>query len=458
MDRPQSNLKTIILPVEIKNRELDAMILLACALAERGCRVFVGDRRKIKVNIHDFPASLFLGKSVTGDIYKLYRYLRRLGHTVTALDEEGLVIYSEQIYKTRRVDIKTLRSTEALFAWGEENAGIWKSCLTNEEAQHRIFITGNPRFDLLRTPLREIYRPASQKLAELYGPYVLFNSNFHWVNTRQQFYTRLPDPDDVASGKIAVPPFYNAELARYRIGLFRAYLEALPRLAAELPEVNFVVRPHPAENPATWENACEGLSNCYVIHEGEVAPWILGSQVVLHHSCTTAVEAFVMGKPVISYRPLENQELDPQLPIRLSRQARSFLQLRSLLKESIRPTPGDPDQAGQQSYLEQHAAALKGELACDRIARIMADLPIQAPPIHQRIAGRVHLHRKRIQRRIKALKGQPVRQGNPHIFPPTSLQSVRDRVNRYGELLDRFATVEVAEVAPNLFRFLADVE
>ncbi len=443
--------QNILLPVEIKNRELDAMILLACILAEQGSHVIMGDRRTIKVNIHHFPRSLYLGKSVTGDINKHYRYYQRLGHTVTALDEEGLVIYSKDIYLTRRVGVETLRHVSALFAWGKENAGIWQSCLPKEQTG-KVHITGNPRFDLLRTPLREIYREQAEKLKQRYGPYVLFNSNFHWVNTRNQFYTRLPDPDDIASGKIPVPPFYNPELARYRIGLFRAFLDALPQLAEQFPGVQFILRPHPAENPAPWEQATAHLANCHVIHEGEVIPWILGSQAVLHHSCTTAVEATVLGKPVVCYRPLKDEALDPELPIRLSRQVTSEAALIELFGEILSSqTTSNPNPI--PDYLKEHAAALEGELASDRIAKVMRTLPTEHYSWLDRLNGWQKKQIKQIRRKLKACLGKPVRSANPHIFAPTRLEEVKERANAYGKLLNRFDRVQIEELHPNVFRF-----
>ena len=427
------------------------MILLACVLAEQGCHVIVGDRRTIKVNIHHFPRSLYLGKSVTGDINKHYRYYQGLGHTVTALDEEGLVIYSKDIYLTRRVGTKTLGNVSALFAWGKENAKIWQSCLPEEQTS-KIHITGNPRFDLLRTPLREIYRKQAEKLKQQYGSYVLFNSNFHWVNTRNQFYTRLPDPEDIASGKIPVPPFYNPELARYRIGLFRAFLDALPRLAEQFPDTQFILRPHPAENPAPWEQATAHLGNCHVIHRGEVIPWILASEAVLHHSCTTAVEATVLGKPVLCYQPLKNEALDPELPIRLSRRATSEAALIALLGEVLSSqTASNPPPI--PAYLKQHAAALEGELASDRIAKVMCTMPAEHYSWLHYLKGWQKKQIKQFRRKLKARLGKPVRSANPHIFAPTSLEEVKQRANAYGKLLNRFDEVQIEELQPNIFRF-----
>ena len=46
----------------------------------------------------------------------------------------------------------------------------------------RIFETGNPRFDLLRPGLRELYRPDAEALRARFGDFILINTNFARYN------------------------------------------------------------------------------------------------------------------------------------------------------------------------------------------------------------------------------------------------------------------------------------
>ncbi|WP_022948360.1 surface carbohydrate biosynthesis protein [Methylohalobius crimeensis] len=443
----------VFLPVEIKTRELDAMILLACVLAEQGHSVYLGDRDRLKPLAHRLPRGIYLGKSVTGDMEKFYRHLRQLGHTVTALDEEGLVIYSPEIYKTRRVGAGTLQQPQALFAWGEANATLWRDYFGSREGG-KIHVTGNPRFDLFRSPLRELYRKQAQNLRDRYGPYLLFNSNFHWVNTRKAAATRLPSPADVASGKFPTPKFYNPDLARYRIALFRAYLEALPELAASFPELQFILRPHPAESSFPWQQATAHLNNCHVIYEGEVTPWILGSQAVLHHSCTTAVESFVLGKSVICYRPLRDEALDPPLPIQLSLEVASVNELKDTLAAVLKEETDLKARTAQGEVLKRHLAAAEGPLACDRIARIFKALPPQTASLGERLAGRMRIARKQIKRQMK---GKSKQRMFADLYPPTPVAYVEAQTKSFSRLLNRFHSVAVTELETNLYR-IQDVE
>ncbi len=447
--------RRILLPVEIKTRELDAMILLACFLAERGMEVLVGDRETIKARVHRLHSSIYLGKSVTREMGKYYRHLLDLGHGVAALDEEGLVIYSPEIYRTRRLGPETIRLPQALFAWGEENATLWREEL--DETANRVHVTGNPRFDLLRSPLRQIYREKADELKTRYGPYVLFNSNFHWVNTRRAAATRLPDPEDVASGRFPIPRFYNPELARYRIRLFRAYLDAIPELARAFPDTHFIIRPHPAENPRPWREVTTSLTNCSVLYEGEAVPWILGSQAVLHHSCTTAVEAFVLGKPVVCYRPYRDDDLDPPLPIHLSIQAEDLESLLEIMRQAFISGPDSQARQRRETYLQHHLAPEGGKLACERIAQVLENLPLPTPPWQRRMKARLKSYRKRLRHRIREARGETLTRTFADLYPPTPVAEIQQRIHSYATLLDRFHNVSATGLATNLYRIRANV-
>lgn len=431
------------LPVEIKARELDATLLFACALAERGHRVLVGERRHLK---HDVARSVYLGRTVTASVATIYRMQRDIGNAVVALDEEGLVIYSKDIYRQRRLGRETIRIPQALFAWGAENAALWSEELGPDA--HRVHVVGNPRFDLLREPLRQIYGEQAKAYAQQYGSYVLFNSNFHWVNTRHRHLTRLPDPEDVEAGRFPMPPFYNADLARHRIALFRAYLEAVPEIARACPDLHFVIRPHPAEDPGPWLEATAGLANCSVVHRGEVTPWILGSCAVLHHSCTTAVESFVLGKPVLCYRPVADERLDPELPIRLSLQATTPGELLAVLRHTVEHgADHEEGREERQKYLERHLAATSGPLAAERMAEVVERLEFPRPSPRRRLSAGLWFARKKLRSFERRRRQKPF----GDLFPPTSLEEVRSRVRMFGLLLGRFERIRIRERTTNLF-------
>jgi surface carbohydrate biosynthesis protein len=117
---------SLLIPVESQVRELDAKLLLACVAAERGFASVIGSRREIDFKIAAFPTSIYLGKSFTPVNLKMFQIMHRLGHQIVVWDEEALVHLPPEMYFSRRLSPLTLKYVSHLFAWGEENAKLWR--------------------------------------------------------------------------------------------------------------------------------------------------------------------------------------------------------------------------------------------------------------------------------------------------------------------------------------------
>ena len=69
---------------------------------------------------------------------------------------------------------------------------------------------------------------------------------------------------------------------------------------------------HPVENIETWRVLLEDIQNVYVIREGSINR-IKNAFALMHNSCTSAIEATIFKKPVITYLPFE-QKYTTELP------------------------------------------------------------------------------------------------------------------------------------------------
>ena len=174
--------KTIILiPVENQVRELDAKLLLACIAANRGIPSIIGPKREIESRIASFPRSIYLAKSLQHGHRKFFQTARKLGHEIVAWDEDALVHLPAETYYSRRLSPASLACVSHLFAWGEDNAELWRQ-YPELPAGIPIHITGNPRNDLLRPEIQPFYQNEVQKIRERFGNFILINTNFNHVN------------------------------------------------------------------------------------------------------------------------------------------------------------------------------------------------------------------------------------------------------------------------------------
>ena len=56
----------------------------------------------------------------------MFRIMHNLGHKIVAWDEEALVRFPRDDYYRRRLSPKALRRVSHLFAWGEDDAQLFR--------------------------------------------------------------------------------------------------------------------------------------------------------------------------------------------------------------------------------------------------------------------------------------------------------------------------------------------
>ena len=442
----------LIIPSENRNREFDAKLLLGCVAVEAGFRAIVGSRHDIHAWIAQLPPAIYLAKDLRASSLVMTRILRQLGHTIAAWDEEGLVYYSPAQYLAARVDPEVMNATDMLFAWGADNAQIWRGASPHRAAS--VHEVGNPRLDLLRTDLRPFHESQRRILHVDYGGYILINSNFGTVNHL------LPD-----AAATAITRFRDSKAAEdhlrmlsYRRQLFEEFVAAAAGLARAFPSTAVIVRPHPSENPEPWRRAARDLPNLHVRHDGNVIPWILGASAIIHNGCTTAVEAAVMGRSAIAYQPIHDDRYEIRLPNSLSRKASSLDALIALVDERHEQDETTAQAPDVHAILGQHLSGLDGSLCCDRI---IAHLGMLAPRRSaQRLGSILGKCRGRLQatlrRRRKSafLHESDHKNGadyNSHRFPALAVSDVRLGIDRLALCLGRFDRVAVSELRPNIF-------
>ena len=89
--------------------------------------------------------------------------------------------------------------------------------------------------------------------------------------------------------------------------MMSAYIKAIRKLANNNNDYDIVLRPHPNENIKTWKICLEDIPNVHVIQEGSISAWVNHAFAVVHNGCTTALEATISEKPVVTYVPFRQK-------------------------------------------------------------------------------------------------------------------------------------------------------
>jgi len=460
----------LIIPVENQVRELDPKLLLACVAARRGFSSIIGSHRKIDLRIASFPRSLYLCKSFTIMNLKMFRIMHYLGHEIVSWDEEALVHLPADMYYSRRLSPLSLRYISHLFAWGEDNADLWRR-YPEMPAGIPIHVSGNPRGDLLRPEIRSFYEQDAEAIRKAYGDFVLVNTNFNHVNaffpSQNLFRPAKKDGEAPRFGKAGrgMSLEFAQALRDHKQALFECFKELIPALERAFPKVNIVVRPHPTENQRVYHEIAGRCERVLVTNEGNIVPWLMATKAVVHNGCTTGVEAYALGVPAISYRARINEDIDQGfycLPNQLSHQCFSFEELRDTLGRVLGGALGAADGAGREALIDRYIAAREGRLACERLVDVLETIDKDRPgaggprPV-RRVAGRCLANGRRLAKWIKFYV--PGSHAPPefhrHRYPGISLHELRARMSRFQKVLGDDTELKAEQIHDQIFRISA---
>jgi surface carbohydrate biosynthesis protein len=447
----------LIIPSEIQAREFDAKLLLACVATERGFNSIVGCRTDIHLRVSHLPRGIYVAKDVRRSSQRMFRILEKLGHPIVALDEEAPFFYSREFYFQTRVSEATLRHTRELFAWGPENAEAWRHFPRFHGAP--VHETGNPRVDMMRPELRGFFDAEVDALRRRFGRFILINTNFGKLNHFYPNLTTLPPPGTSSEIRLDVDAGFKAGLTAHRHAIFRSFIELVPQIAAAFPQHLVIVRPHPAESHDIWREAGAGARNLRVIHEGGVIPWLLAADAVIHNSCTTGFESYLVGTPVIAYQPVVSERFDHRLPNELSHRADSAQAVIDATGAAIdgRLTPSDAERTRRHALAASHVAALDGPLASERIVDLLDRFELAVEKTSPSLAALVAGHAAAFIRR----KGKERNETAPghknnidytrHRFPGIEVDEVNRRIDRLRATLGRFPNARARQLSSNIF-------
>lgn len=311
--------KWLIVPVEVKARELESRLLLSLLAVEHGYGVVFGNQRTMLRFINQLPRGIYFEKSISANKYDTLKNISDRGFVLTGIDEEGMPKnMGGYFYIKHRISQKTLDLLHKFFTWGKEE----KDAILNKFKIHpgQISDAGNPRVDIWSGNLKTIFEKEARKHKETHGEYILMPTNFasNHVNGAKFLISQAKDYGTIENDE--EENLYR-EFLKISAEALEKHLELIKELAQEFKNKKIIVRPHPAENSDFWHDKLKNIENVKVIREGGVTPWILGADVVIHSSCTTGLEGFLMGKPVISYMPMGKSEIRAHVSDEISYQA-----------------------------------------------------------------------------------------------------------------------------------------
>jgi surface carbohydrate biosynthesis protein len=458
MSKPR---RRLILPVEVFNREFDAKVLLACFAAERGFSVIIGAKREINLNLSSFPSSIYLPINLHNRNQVTNHLLKNLGHTLVGVDEEAIVYCSPEVYVKEKLGTIVFPQPNVYLAWGSENARIWKSQKNYNGMP--VHITGNPRTDLLRQELQPYWSLSVENIRKQFGKIILINTNFGKLNN---FRPNKGDEKKALAAATKSPATVNEQelgMAKHRWALFEHFQEMVGQVARAFPTHTILIRPHPSENHDIWKQAGKGCSNVQVHFEGHVTPWLLASDAIIHNSCTTGLEGYLLRRPVFSFQPITSERFDKELPNSLSQQATSSQELIDLLGMAFSSQTGSLENGSlhKTQLVEKYLFSLNGPFASENIVTTLENFDDTFSEITPGLrtvsmaklygAARKFKRKFNAQFRMSNLNRSQRYQYLQHIFPEIEYSAIQERIERLQRILQRFPKIKVRSLDKSIF-------
>lgn len=359
------------IPVEIKSRELYPKILLAKYAAKKGFNVILGRKSEINNIVTKMKPGIYYGLAAVKNFAPFYKILSERGHFIVINDEEGLVTYSEEMYLSMKVSRATIKIIDLFFSWGNENNKVILS--GHPEAMTKLSITGNPRYDLLKPQFRSVYEKEIYDIRQKYKKFVLVCTSFascNHYNCGTNYVQELIDKQVLTSDEV-VESYKRYQKIKYTT--LQSFLKAIPMLASVYPDTDIVVRPHPSENPTPYVELSQKFRNVHVEDKFSVHPWILSSKALVHHYCTTSIEAYSAKIPGFALRPEKDPTIETELPYDCSYECKTpdelISSIRGCVDESVKKVMPINTKKDYSDYVHNIDDIVASELIVNKICK-----------------------------------------------------------------------------------------
>jgi surface carbohydrate biosynthesis protein len=269
--------------------------------------------------------------------------MRRHGIKTWYLEEEGGIYQgdSEQEwcqFLDKRMDPAALGEQDKVLTWGE-----WqREYLAAKRSKADILTSGSANFEMLHPHYHEALREFDLAETGDQEDFILVNTRFTVSNARDNGSSHFIHDS-------LVTEIFDRETLFRKLAsdgmLFHAFIDLIATLSFQFPSKQIVVRPHPAENAETYQRIFAPVSNVTVASSGDPGSWIRHCSCLIHNGCSTAVQADIAEKPVITFVPSQDKaEFIAGLPNRVGVTLRTAGEVAEFLSKQ----PGHDDNSAAQ--------------------------------------------------------------------------------------------------------------
>lgn len=314
----------LILAVHSTHRELMGKLLLAHKAAMRWGYAILGQSTRLRQHHAQvlrqgrglWRRSLPLTGGVVLEVaatanatQERFPVFRQAGFEIASFDEEATAFFDPQHFAKRRYDVRANAQLALLFSWGRWHQQALQHAPIDPQ---KVVTSGHPRFEIYQAPYQRLFQTQIDTICRRYGAFILVNTNIpayafeeDGVEKRLAELERKAQLADMANARdLGYTADELYERARRARQAFQHKLNIVQHIAKPLRQegVTLVLRPHHSVSAEQLKAYARRLGYAgHVDGRFSIAPWLYATRGILHHNCTTALEATLVGKPAIMF-------------------------------------------------------------------------------------------------------------------------------------------------------------
>lgn len=304
--------KRIYIPVEIKKRELDSLLLFSIFASKHNFSIVISTKQNLNSSLNYLREGIYLMKSIGKRNLQFIQNLKKQGHRVVCLDIEG----SHYIHKEKlinRIFINNLKELDYFFCWGKNQLKDLLNLYPDQKK--KLKVTGHPKVDILKSFFNEIYKNEASKIKKKHGKFILITTFFPVFNFFKRknvnSHSQMLKHADYSGPNLS---FLGKQLLLHQKKNFIHFQNLIKFLNKKFENINFIIRPHPGEDHNNWEKKAQKYSNIKVIYDDQsTCSWIMASDLMISCNCTTLLESYLMSKKSVNFLPYSNKLVEFEL-------------------------------------------------------------------------------------------------------------------------------------------------
>jgi len=321
-------------------RDFDYRFLLSLELALEGYDVIFGNVKFLPPFSTYGPAgSIYLSKDAMPEKTDTFRARKNRGVKNIVLDEEGLSVFQQpDKFAHYRFSHGILPFVHKIVIGTEYEGQVLDEIY---DVKSKLIKLINPRFTINNK--YKLYTEQAKQIIQKYGSFVFIPLSIYirhnlgeelrnqQINAMQNGIT---NNQSQKQGRGEFIRFYES----YKENNLKL-LQHVRMLCLEHPTVSFVVRPHPSDISSDGSAYLTKIpDNMYIERTGNITPYILASEFVIHSNCTSGFDAFMYKKRTINYSDQEVEiplQYDNSITRRFGKQVDTIDALRKSVRQYL---------------------------------------------------------------------------------------------------------------------------